>query len=156
MNAPSRTAAGRAQAERVSRCPAVLLDLDDGVDRQHQPRGDQERPDDVGSGAEAETAVGGQHGHGDGEGREPDRQVDEEDPVPAEGVGEDPAEDLADRRTGRTGEAEHGYGAGAFPGLGEECHEDAQADGGRHRAADALQEPGGDEQRGRGGEARQQ
>jgi YD repeat-containing protein len=35
----------------------VVLDLDDGVDRQHQPRCDQDRPDDVGSGAEAETAT---------------------------------------------------------------------------------------------------
>jgi len=82
---------------------------------------------------------------------EADRQVDEEDPVPAQGVGEDTAEDLADRGPGRAREGEHGDGAGAFGRLGEQGDQDAEGHGGAHRAADALREPGGDQHGGRAG-----
>src|SRR5690606_18756435 len=127
-----------------------------GVDAEHQAGGDQGRAEDVRARLEAQADVTGQDAHGDREGGDADRQVDEEDPVPAERVGEDAAEHLADGGACRAGEAEDGDGLGALAGVGEQRHEDAQADGGRHRAADALEEAGGDQYGGRGGRAGQQ
>ena len=59
-----------AEAERVERAPAVVGDLDDRVDAEHQGGDDQQRAGHVGALAEAEAAVALQHAQGEEAGGE--------------------------------------------------------------------------------------
>ena len=70
--------------------------------------------------------------------RDPDRKVDEEDPVPVERVREDAAEQHTDAPAGGHHESEHPHRLRAFRGLGEEEHDQREGDRGDDRAADPL------------------
>ena len=89
-------AAGRARSRRGSsvwrRAPAVLADPQDRVDAEHQRAGDQRRAGEVGALVEADPGPVGDQAQRQVGGGDPDRQVDEEDPVPADRLGEDAAE----------------------------------------------------------------
>jgi hypothetical protein len=82
-----------------------------------------------------------------------DREVDEEDPVPAEDVGQDPAREDADHAPAGQDEAEDAHRLRAVRLLGEERHEQRQRDRRDDGAADALYRPRRDEQPLRGREA---
>jgi hypothetical protein len=77
-----------------------------------------------------------------------DRHVDEEDPVPADHLGQNAAEDQPDGSSGGADEAERADGFGLLSWLAEQGHDHAQAHRGHHRPADALGEPGRDQHRG--------
>ena len=85
--------------------------------------------------------------HGDA-----DRDVDEEDPVPAEHVGEDAAEQHADRPAARQHEAEDAHRLRALGGLGEHHHDQRQRDRRDDGAAEALDRAGDHEDLLRAGE----
>lgn len=90
---PARSAAETAPKDQGrARSPAGLGGLDDRVDSKHDRTGDQPCPGDVGTVVEAESLILAQDASGHDGGDEPDRQVDEEDPVPAQSFGQDAAE----------------------------------------------------------------
>ena len=67
--------------------------------------------------------------------------VDEEDPVPVDGLGDDAAQQEADRCTGRGDEAVDADRPRPLPGLREHRHDHPQDHRGGQRAADPLHEP---------------
>ena len=89
-------------------------------------------------------------------GRDPDRDVHEEDPVPVDGLGEHAAGEQADRRAGRRHERVDADRLRLLPRLGEHRDDHPEDHGRRHRAADALDEAGRDQHLLALGEAAQQ
>ena len=85
----------------------------------------------------------------DGEG-EADRDVDQEDRLPADERGERTAEEHADCGAGATDRAPGTQCASALMAFGERGHDDRQGGGREHRRAEPLAGAGG-EQRGRAG-----
>jgi hypothetical protein len=77
---------------------------------------------------------------------DPDGDVDEEDRMPAGGLGERTTGDDADRASRRGHEAEDTDHPGLLAWPGEHRHDHAQGHGAGHRAADALDEPPGYQQ----------
>ena len=77
-----------------------------------------------------------EHGGGDA-----DREVDEEDPVPAEGLGQHAAGEQPDRAAGRGHEAVDADRLRLLAWLGEHGDDHAQDHRGGQRPADALEEP---------------
>jgi hypothetical protein len=75
-----------------------------------------------------------------------DRQIHEEDPVPAERAREHAAEQHADAAAGRAHEAVDAHRLRALCALGEEVHDQGQRDGCDHGAAEPLNGARGDEQ----------
>ncbi|UUY03097.1 hypothetical protein LRS13_20840 [Svornostia abyssi] len=141
--------------------PAPLGPLDDAADQRGDSRGEQHGAQRVGP-----RGVGlarfAQHPGADGQGKETDRHVDEEDPAPV-GLDEQPA----NRRPGRSGDGAHGgpAGDGDGPLLRRELGEQERQRGGeQERGADGLDDARGDERfdrscggarRARGGEERE-
>ena len=82
-----------------------------------------------------------------------DRDVDEEDPVPAEQVREDPTGQDAGHAAAREDEPEDPHRLGALGCLGEERDHQRERDGGHECAAEALHGAHGHEQLLRRGEA---
>ena len=82
-----------------------------------------------------------------------DRQVDEEDPVPGQRVGEHAAEQHADRAAAGHDEAEDAHRLRALARFGEQVHDQRERDRGDDGAADALHRACGDEQPLRGRQA---
>ena len=78
-------------------------------------------------------------------GCEPDRGVDEEDPVPADHLRDHAAEQEANRSTGRGDERVDADRLRLFGGLGEHRHDHSEDDRGGHRSADSLQEASPDQ-----------
>ncbi len=78
---------------------------------------------------------------------EPDRSIDEEDPVPADRLRDDTADQQADRAARRGDEGVDPHRLGLLPRLREHRHDHAQDNGRGHRAADALEEPRADQHR---------
>jgi len=142
--------------DRVRRAPAVAPGLHDRVHAEHQAGGDQQRAQGVGSRAQPGPVVGLEHPGGQDHGRGADRQVDEEDPVPAESLGEDPPEDLADGGACRADETERTDRRAPLARLREQRDDHAQAHRRGRRPADALGEPRGDQHLLAGGDPAQQ
>ena len=140
----------------MRRAPAVDGGLDDGVDAEHQRRGDQEGANDVGTLAEPDARVVLEQLGGEQRGRDPDRKVDQEDRVPADGLGQDAPGQEADRRARGGHETVDADGPGLIPRLREHGHDHAQDDRRAHRAADALYEPSRDQHLGAPRQAAQQ
>src|SRR3954470_7455603 len=91
--------------QRLRGAPAVLGRADDRVDAEHQRADDQDRAGHVRAAVQADARVTVEQARGD-EGRaDADRQVDEEDPVPVDRLGQHAAGQQADRRAGRRDEA---------------------------------------------------
>ena len=143
------------QAERARRAPAERLGLDDRVDEHHQARGHQHRADDVERACALGLGLVDQAPRQDRRGGA-DRHVDEEDPLPAERLGEDAAEQQADCAAARGDRAPHAQRLGALRALGEGRGDDAQRGGRDERASEALQPAEHDQLAGALGEAVEQ
>ena len=141
------------QAERLRRPPAVLVAVDDRVHGQHQRGRHGHRTGDVElPGARLALAARQQPERQEHDG-DADRQVDEEDPVPVERVGQYAAEQHADGAAARGDEAEDAHRLRPVGRLGEEVHHQRQRDGGGDCTAHALNRARGDEELLRRGEA---
>jgi hypothetical protein len=119
--------------------------LDDGEHADHQRGGDQDSTGNVGTTADSETLVLLDQLDGQGRGDDADRQVDEEDPVPVDRLGQHPTGEQADRAAGRGDERVDADRLGLLPRFGEQRHDHAQDHRGGQRAADALDEAGRDQ-----------
>ena len=143
----------REHPERPGGRPTVLVSVHDGVDGEHQRGRHDQRARDVEPSRCRRAARGGQQAQREEEDRDTDGQVDEEDPVPAERVGEDAAEQDADRPAARRDEAEHAHRLRPLGRLGEDRHHQRKRDRRHDRAADPLHRPRRDEHALRGREA---
>ncbi len=133
------------QGQRRCRAPAGGVGADDAedeqaeADRRRQGAGQVER-----AGAGGVPPLGQQALRGDG-GDQADRDVDEQDPAPGQRAGEDAAE----QDPGRSAGAAHGAPDADRPvasgALAERRGEDGQRRGCDHRAPQALDRPGRDE-----------
>ena len=139
-NAASIATASGAEAERRRRAPAALGRLDDRVDREHQRAGDEDRAGDVGAGLQADPAVVLEQARGEQGRREADRQVDEEDPVPVDRLGQRAAGQQPDRGAGRRDEAVDPDRLRLLARLGEHRDDHPEDHGRGERAAGALHE----------------
>ena len=140
------------QAERLRGRPAVAVPVHDRVDGQHERGRDRDRAPDVEPRLARRAAGGGEEDDAEGEDRDSDRDVDEEDPVPGQEIREDPAEEHADGASAGRDEAEDAHRLRAVSGFGEESHDQRERDCRDDRAAEALDRARGDEQALRGGE----
>ena len=121
--------------------------LDDGVDTQHQRGRDEQRADHVGSLAQPDPAVGLQEPRRQHHGSRANGEIDQEYPVPADRLGDEPAGQQADRAAGRRNEAKDADCSCPLPGL-REHRDDHPKDHSRARCAtDPLPEPGDDQHR---------
>ena len=132
-------------AERARRAPADVWSLDEGVDEQQHPGGDEDGTGEVEVALPAACALAGDQCERADACEEGDGHVEVEDPAPAGPLGEDAAEDDA----GGAGEARDG-GPGAERDVAvarvrEGGRQDRERGRGHHRGADSLGEPGGDE-----------
>ena len=156
MNARQQRDRDRPEAQRMRAPPTVGARLDDRVDRQHQRTDEQHRTRCVRAPLEADSAVIRQQSGGEHAGRDPDRDVDEEDPVPVDRLRQDAAGQQADRAAGRGHEAVDPDRLGLLGRPREHRHDHAQDHSGGHRPADALDEPRADQQRPAVGQAAHQ
>ncbi len=150
----------RAEDERLGRAPALLAGLEQRVDAEHQARRQQRGAGDVGALAEADPRLVLDEAHREQRDRDPDRDVDEEDPMPVDRLGEHAAGEQADRGARGGDEAEDADRLRLLARLGEHHHDHPQDHRRADRSTGALDEAGGDqhllglrdraEQRGRG------
>ncbi len=125
------------QAERFCRRPAVLVGIHDRVNGDDQRAGDRDRARDV-EARRGRNVNLGQEPQGEQDDHDADREVDEEDPVPADQVGDDPAEQDAEASAARGDEPEDSHRLRALARLGEEVDHERQRDGGSDGASDPL------------------
>ena len=119
--------------------------LDDRVHAEHQRARDKYRAGRVGSVAEADPFVALNKAVSSDRRQDRDRDVDEEDPVPVDGLRQDPAGQQADRAARRRDEPVDADRLGLVPWFGEHHDDHPQDDRRGHRAADALDEARDDE-----------
>ena len=84
----------RAECERLGRSPALLRDPENRVHAEHQTDGQQRSAGEIGPGGETDSISIGDQPDREQRGRKPDRQVDEEDPMPVERLREHAARAL--------------------------------------------------------------
>ena len=135
-----------AEAQGAGGGQAVALALDQGVHAEHQSGGHEGRADHVGSGFQADAAVGGQQLPGHRGHDEAEREVHVEDRFPTERLGEHAAHDAPRGAAAGGGEAVEADGLHLVLRFGEDRDDHAQEAGGRDRAADALHEAGGQQE----------
>ncbi len=141
MNAASSAAEMPLSEQRLAVAPAVLGGrLDDRVDAEHQRARDQDGAGDVRTAAEADPLVALDEPQGEHGGHDRDRHVDEEDPVPVDRLGEDPAGEQPDRPAARRDEGVDPDRLRLLPRLREHRDDHPQDHGRGHRAAHALYE----------------
>ena len=133
--------AGERQDQRGA--PALVLALVEEVDEGSDP----EHYEDGAEGVEALVADAAgfaeEEGTGD-EGEDGDRDREDEDVAPAEGVGNEAADDGADEQADGDDAAVESHGPAAL--TGRKCADDEAGAGGlQHGGADALEDAGGDE-----------
>jgi hypothetical protein len=104
--------------DRAGGGDAVYLGSDDGVDSQYHPERGDDRAEHVDLASEPEPMVARQHIPADEQRDGPDRHVDEEDPVPADQLGEHAAEDQSEGSAGDTDERVDAHRAGALLRVG--------------------------------------
>jgi hypothetical protein len=140
-------------ADRARVDPAPFGDLQDREDAEHQGEGHEGgagevgaflQPDALGVVDQAQRQPADQH---------PDRQVDDEDEVPGDRLGEDAAEQQADRAARRGDEAVDADRFRLLGAVGEHPHDHRQDHRRGERPADSLDEAGADQHAlvGRGG-----
>ena len=110
----------RDQPERLRRAPAGVVGVDERVDEQRQAGGDRHRAGDV-EVARALVAALGQQARGEQRGREADRHVDEQDPLPAGPLGQHAAEQHAGGAAGAGDRAPDAQRLVALGALGEDA-----------------------------------
>ncbi len=120
--------------------------LHDRVDGGHERDGDQNGAEPVDAVLEAHAAILGDEHPAEGHRGEADREVDEEDPVPAQRLGERSAGQQAQRAAGDGGEHVRAHRPRAVMRLRELGDDDGQDHRGLHGGSDALDEAGGDEE----------
>ncbi len=120
---------------------------DDRVDAEHEGGGDGQRAGDVRPGLDADTGLMVEQADGEHRGGNADRDVDEEDPVPVECLGQRASGKQADGAARGGDERVRADRAGLLARVGEHRDDHAEDDGRGHRAADALDEAGRDEHR---------
>ena len=145
-----------AESEDLRGAPAMVGGLDDRVDGGHQGDGDQDGAEPVDAVPEAHAPVLGDELPAERHRGQADGEVDEEDPVPAQRLGEGAAGQQAERAAGHGGEHVGAHRAGALTGLREFGDDDRQDHGRLHGGADALDEACGDEETLAGGGAAEQ
>jgi hypothetical protein len=133
--------------------PAPFGDLDQGVDAGDRAGRDQDRAEPVDSLTEADAFILCDQGAPEDVRDRPDRQVDEEDPVPADRLGQDAAEQQAERRPAGDHERVEAHRLGSLRGLGELHGDDRDDHRGGERGGGALQEAGDYQRAAAGGEA---
>jgi len=136
-----------AEPERVRRAEPVIRRLHDRVDTEHERRRDEECAQRVGTLADPDPPVTVQQSRRRDGGRDADRKVDEEDPVPAHGLRDQPAGQQANRGPGRGDEAEHSERLRLLVRLREQGDDHGQDHRRADCAADALHEARGDQHR---------
>ena len=135
----------RAEDDRLRRAPAGVVGVDERVDEQRQTGRDRHGAADVEGALGGLVVALGQQARGEQRGGDADRHVDEQDPLPAEVLGEHAAEQHA-RGAARAGDgAPDAQRAVALGALGEGVGHDRQRGGGDERGAEALQGARGDE-----------
>ncbi len=144
-NAVTRASEIAPRPSVFARAPAVLADADDRVHAEHQSDRAQHGARDVGAGGQAEARLRGHEAQGEHRGGDPDRDVDEEDPVPGDGLGQRAAGQQADRPARGGDEAVDADRLGLLARLGEHRHDHPEHDGRCGRAAGALHEAGDDQ-----------
>src|SRR5581483_11126578 len=137
---------GRQQADGHAVAPAVLAGAADRVDEDHQAGGDRRGAGDVEVTVLQSRSALGEQPRGQAEDDRADRQVDEEDPGPAQVRGEHSAEQDADRAAASRSSAPDAEGDVALASLAEGRDDDRQRRRREQRAAEPLQ-PAGDDQR---------
>ena len=133
------------EGERLRGAPAVVLRLDDRVDEHDEARGDADRAGQVDAVGAVRRARLRHVADRQRRGGEADRHVDEEDPLPAQQVGEDAAEQQAEGAAAGRDRAPDAERLRALLALREGGGDDRERGGGDERAAEALERPGADE-----------
>ena len=126
----------------MGRDPTVGGRGDDGVDGDHHRHGDQDGPEPVDALLDAQPDVVHQEEVAGGRRGDADRHVHEEDPVPAEELGQDAPGQEPDRAAADGDEDVGAHGLGPLEGVGKLGDDDGHDDRGGERAADALDEAG--------------
>ena len=103
-------------------------------------------PSDVDPLAQARAGVLLDQGEAEPDRQDANRNVDEEDPVPVDRVGEDASGEQADRASGRGDEGKDPKGFRLLAGARKLGHDDRDNHRGGNRAADPLNKTGGDQQ----------
>jgi hypothetical protein len=119
--------------------------LNDRVYGGHQGEGDEYRAEPVDAVFQPDAFVLGDQCPARSEGGDADREVDEEDPVPAEGLGQGAAGEQAERAAGDGDEDVGAHRPCPVARLRELGDDDGEDHRGLQRAADALDEAGGDQ-----------
>ncbi len=138
--------AQREGPDRLRGGPALVGGLDDGPHEQEHPGGQRQRPGHVEAPAvERRGPVVRDHARPDREQRERDRHGKQEGPAPAE-LGQDPAEDEAEREAAGSRRGVDAEGSVALRTLREGRRDDRQAGRSGEGSRRALQEARDDEQ----------
>ena len=155
-NADEQRGGGREQADRLGREPAVLACVRQDVDEQHHAGRDRRRAGDVevavvelGAALAQEPEAGDEHG-------DPDRDVDEEDPRPAEDARQDAAEQHAGGAAAAGDGAPDAESGVALTAFGEDRRQERERGGSEQRGAEALQRAEHDQRGRRPGKAVEQ
>ena len=145
MNAASSAIEIAPRTSVCGRPPTDVGDVEDRVDAEHQPGDEQDRAGDVGPLVEADPGLVVDQPHREERGEDPDRDVDEEDPVPADRLGQDATGEQADRPARGGDETVDADRFRLLARLGEHRHDHPQHDGRGQGPGDALDEPGRDQ-----------
>ena len=156
MNVAISAMARAPKPSTCARAPAVAARLDDRVDRGHQRGRHEHRADQSTLGPARRRLVARDQGAAERDRDRADREVDEEDPVPAQRLGQRAAGEQSERAAGDGDEHVRAHRAGAVAGLGELGGDDREDHRGRKRGADALEEAGARSGHPRWGEPAQQ
>jgi hypothetical protein len=123
----------------------VRIGPDDPVDECGHPRRNGQGSGDIEPAAFRLTSRLRERAKGDDEHRDPDGNVHEQNPAPADEVGEQSARDQPARGAARRGRRPHAQRPAAFVRLGEPGGEQAQRRGSKYRTANALGGAGRDQ-----------
>ncbi len=123
----------------------MTLDPEDRVDAEHQPGGEEHGAGNVGALLHPDPLAVVDQPQREERGRDADREVDEEDPVPIDRLGEEATGQEPDRAAGDGDEGVHADRLRLLARLGEHHHDHSQDHGGGECAADALNEASSDQ-----------
>jgi hypothetical protein len=139
-----QNASRREETDRLGRSPAVVVRLRNREDQGEETAGDEHRAGRVEALGERVAALREQQRR-QPKRREPDRDVDVEDPRPAEPVGQHAAEQDAGDSAEGADRAPHAERGVPLATLRERRHQDRQSGGRDDRRAEALERPGDDQ-----------
>jgi hypothetical protein len=142
-----------AAASRPTVCADLLVAVHDRVDGEHQGDCHGGCPGEVDAPGGGLPGSGREHQNGQDADDDPDRDVDQEDPVPVEQVGQHSAEEHAEAAAAGCDESDDTHRLRPIGRLGEQVHDQRQGDSRDHGATEALHGPRADEEVLRAGEA---